>query len=480
MILDFLEDCDYALDYYFDMAAALKTTAAAGLDDIFWKLVVIGMENDYTSTTVLGETPLYIAIHERKEELAKQVIEAGLNIELLQESDDDDDSDSAILKRVIEWGNRSVLKEPLKASTHKFNPSMKDFELALKRGCLDVFLDVMARDSSKFIEWSFDAVSAAVECDDLPLLENLIASGANVDSYVLAHAWPKHPLMVKTLLERYRQTYPQGIPPWAGSSIIPESCKGTELFDWFELLFQYELVTAGWLQSRCEGDNILNLVVKNHIENLESGILDTSTPALLRRLISAGSDVNLVLSQDCATPHTVLSTSIKKRSLEVTRILIEQGADVNTPARLGIQRTPLQSAVEANDTQIVLLLLEKGAEVNAPPAMVYGATALQFAAINGNCEMANILIEHGARLDTAPPIGRHGRWPLERAAEHGRLDMIRLLWEANGGPFPDRQCQRAKRLAERNGFLGCRDYIDELLAKSSFDQAMNRSGNAGS
>ncbi|OTB06015.1 hypothetical protein M426DRAFT_319378 [Hypoxylon sp. CI-4A] len=99
--------------------------------------------------------------------------------------------------------------------------------------------------------------------------------------------------------------------------------------------------------------------------------------------------------------------------------------------------------------------------------MFKGATALQFAAIHGNLEMAIILIEHGARLDVPPPRSPHGRWPIEGAAENGRLDMIQLLWNANNGPFDDKQCQKAIRLAEYQGHFGCSDLIRELMAKST-------------
>ena len=113
------------------------------------------------------------------------------------------------------------------------------------------------------------------------------------------------------------------------------------------------------------------------------------------------------------------------------------------------------------------LLLSRGADVNAAPARFFGATALQFAAIHGNIEMAKILIEHGARQNIPPPDGLRGRYPLEGAAENGRFDMIELLWNAPGGCFSDEQCQKAMRRAESKGHFGCKEKIEELMARSS-------------
>ncbi|KAI1497980.1 hypothetical protein F5X99DRAFT_432368 [Biscogniauxia marginata] len=101
---------------------------------------------------------------------------------------------------------------------------------------------------------------------------------------------------------------------------------------------------------------------------------------------------------------TFLLNSIEMQSMEIIKFLVRHDANVNELARFGIRRTPLQKAVELNNLQI-------------------------FAAIKGNnYEMAMMLIRRGAQLDVPQPLGRRGRWPLEGAAENGRLDMIQLLW----------------------------------------------------
>ncbi|KAJ8120773.1 hypothetical protein ONZ43_g2606 [Nemania bipapillata] len=99
-----------------------------------------------------------------------------------------------------------------------------------------------------------------------------------------------------------------------------------------------------------------------------------------------------------------------------------------------------------------------------------GGTALQFAAISGNCEMAVELLERGANLYMLPSKIM-GRWPIEGAAENGRLEMISFLWQAqqqtlylafedNG--FREKNFKKALRLARDNGHIGCSDLIAHL------------------
>jgi len=99
-----------------------------------------------------------------------------------------------------------------------------------------------------------------------------------------------------------------------------------------------------------------------------------------------------------------------------------------------------------------------------PPAVV--EQLCNDAAISGNCNIAAELLNHEARLD-ALPSRVNGRWPLEGAAEHGRLDMIQFLWRAKGlscndAGFEERHCLRAMRFARENGHIGCGDLIAEL------------------
>ncbi|KAJ3569886.1 hypothetical protein NPX13_g5924 [Xylaria arbuscula] len=91
-------------------------------------------------------------------------------------------------------------------------------------------------------------------------------------------------------------------------------------------------------------------------------------------------------------------------------------------------KTPLQQAVEWNKQTSIKLLIDAGADINTPAAAYRGATALQLAAMRGSINIARLLLERGADVN-APPAKFHGRTALEGASEHGRLDVTQLLLE---------------------------------------------------
>ncbi|KAI1649338.1 uncharacterized protein F4817DRAFT_331408 [Daldinia loculata] len=204
---------------------------------------------------------------------------------------------------------------------------------------------------------------------------------------------------------------------------------------------------------------------------------------IINKLLEAGCNPN-ALNTAVTTiggtriSETALLQAIGKRSEELVRILIDRGADVHAVTGITVQQTPLQKAAEVGDLAIVKLLLEHEVDVNAPPLTRSGGTALQFAAISGNCNVAAELLSHGALLHTPPSSKVNGRWPIEGAAEYGRLHMIEYLWivkentflpEGCETGFEEKYCRRAMKLAERNEHIACRNLIAEKAGLSIND-----------
>lgn len=195
---------------------------------------------------------------------------------------------------------------------------------------------------------------------------------------------------------------------------------------------------------------------------------------MVNMLLDAKCDPNGIVSWGSHHDRPIMNTTpllecIKANMIYLVQLLIDRGARVNQDPILGVRQTPLQKAVEVGNLEVIRLLLEQGADVNAKPAFARGGTAFQFAAINGNCKLAAELIEKGAYL-YALPSKSHGRWPLVGAAEHGRLDMISLLWKAKNeficleeeSGFEEKHCRRAMDLAAENCHYACKDLISEL------------------
>lgn len=137
---------------------------------------------------------------------------------------------------------------------------------------------------------------------------------------------------------------------------------------------------------------------------------------------------------------SALQYAFLNEEFEIAEYLLTVGADFNSPARSVFYKshgggfpptihTALQFVAEAEQVNLVKILLGKGADVNASPSFHHGATALQFAAIRGNFKIVNMLLEAGANINALGST-YEGRTAIEGAAEWGRLDMVKYLLEA--------------------------------------------------
>ncbi|KAF4967244.1 hypothetical protein FSARC_5156 [Fusarium sarcochroum] len=167
-------------------------------------------------------------------------------------------------------------------------------------------------------------------------------------------------------------------------------------------------------------------------------------------LLDAGADVNT--PPIWPTRLTALQRAVRDSDRELVDLLLAEGADINAPAFWRDGRTALQAAALHNNFELVKILVARGADINAEPAQESGATALQYAAINGHINMAIFLLDNGALIG-APACLVEGRTALEGAAEHGRLDMIHLLLENDEDPDTiEERCQDAAEFAENEHF----------------------------
>jgi ankyrin repeat protein len=125
-------------------------------------------------------------------------------------------------------------------------------------------------------------------------------------------------------------------------------------------------------------------------------------------------------STDGFTPLGLAVFFGNKDSVEA---LLAAGANVNLPSRESMKVTPLHSAAAAKEVEIARLLIASGADVNArQPDM--GFTPLHEAAGNGNIEMASVLIEKGADINATT---NEGKTPLAFAIEHNQQAMADFL-----------------------------------------------------
>ena len=84
--------------------------------------------------------------------------------------------------------------------------------------------------------------------------------------------------------------------------------------------------------------------------------------------------------------------------------------------------TPLIRAVAAGRVDVSRLLIEEGADIGKKDLM--GGTALHKAAAMGHADLVTLLLRSGADVRAGD---RKGRTPLHHAARHGQFEAVRLL-----------------------------------------------------
>jgi len=90
---------------------------------------------------------------------------------------------------------------------------------------------------------------------------------------------------------------------------------------------------------------------------------------------------------------TPLHVAVKLNRVELVKILISAGANVNVAdGKSG--HTPLHLAAESGQLDVVELLLAKRADIQL--ASYYGCTAMQSASARAHNNIVKLLVEHGA------------------------------------------------------------------------------------
>ncbi|VEP13406.1 Ankyrin [Hyella patelloides LEGE 07179] len=182
-------------------------------------------------------------------------------------------------------------------------------------------------------------------------------------------------------------------------------------------------VTPLCMATKAEHQQIIDLLMANNAQ------IDLSTLIIAEQWEQAQALLDTqptIISQK----PLLLHYTIQKGLTTAASWLLERGADINLRIKdkLGdfvANLTPLHAAIKTEQIEIAKILLEAGADVNAKSIGELELTTLQGAAAKGNLDLIRLLVKYQADLNAKDNI--HNYTPLDWAKEFGQPAAVELL-----------------------------------------------------
>lgn len=511
------------------LTPALSVSIKEGHENVALTLLKAGAEvNDGVGYTEDGYgLPLHEALRQKNKTLVYKILDCDVDVcELWGKTD----GQNSFVDAAIQWGDLSIIQDLIQmnafsddvsrsmaivAAVKANNKSLVEFFVkehafsdddirkraivaaveAKNKSLIEFFVKEHGVKLETSQKLGASPLAIAVNDNDVDMMQYLLDLGAEpacsqaFDQVVISKKAMDRKEVLAVLLRAFRAKYPLGKKGFG--SVALQVALDQEDFEMVGMLLEAKFdVNTRFCTDRFEFGCDSISAFGSAIEYFGGLRLD-----IITRLISAGGDTKGVTSTISAkvdpinirwrgsaskivwSQQTALLQAIGTKSKALAELLINAGADFKIAARLRIKRTPLQYACEVGACEIVELLLQKGVDVNEAPALRGGGTSLQLCAIGGYCKIAEKLLSHGADINAAPSEW-DGRTALEGAAEHGRMHMLLLLWDAaDHKRFSPDQCTRAMELAKENGHIACSDLLwefssagQDLIMSEPFDR----------
>ncbi|XP_041364259.1 ankyrin repeat domain-containing protein 50-like [Gigantopelta aegis] len=205
------------------------------------------------------------------------------------------------------------------------------------------------------------------------------------------------------------------------------------------------------------------------IRKLQDAIIEKNV-TLVKEILESDFDVDFQYRG-----QTALQLAVREGNLEICRLLIERGADVNM--RDAEMNSLLNSACWRGHADIAKLLIENQADID--DRNDNGATALHVCAFKGHSDMCRMLLNADCDLDL---LNRRGQTALYTATEQGYEDIMRMLIKAgcdgNSGDLHDNKTPLIVAAQLGNGSLvqvlldgGCKTDCRDRLGQNALYHA---------
>ncbi len=148
---------------------------------------------------------------------------------------------------------------------------------------------------------------------------------------------------------------------------------------------------------------------------------------IVKELVSKyNADVNksggIGLGGDGGTGLTALQGAVKKNDMDLVKLIINHGAEINRTGTLQGIGTPLGISLGNNNISMVEFLISQGASVNG--RYISGDTYFGLVAAGGNLPLVKILIQNGANINEQ---NYRGETPLDLAEKNGHKEVASFL-----------------------------------------------------
>lgn len=187
----------------------------------------------------------------------------------------------------------------------------------------------------------------------------------------------------------------------------------------------------------------------------------------VKLLLDMGSDINAQIETN---RNTALTLACFQGRVDVVSLLLDRKANAEHRAKTGL--TPLMEAASGGFVDVGRVLLDKGADVNAPPVPSSRDTALTIAADKGHCKFVELLLSRGSSFDVK---NKKGNSPLWLACNGGHMEVVNLLIQA--GADVDSQDNRkisCLMAAFRRGHVKVVKLMVRHVTQFPSDQEINR------